>query len=608
MRKLILFLLTIACSTVITHLFAQMGCPDCAVMVPAFLPEDTIYLSEAAPGRVGEAYDSDLSFRMPKTTTPVAASDPTVVPGLNISEITIVSVSNLPPGLSWEPNQTVFQTNEQTDGCVKFCGVPLQPGLYEIEVAVSAKVLLITQTTSFSIPILIEPAVRITEGFTMENASGCGEVTVDFFNNVPSLGRDGFSYRWDFGNGRTTSDENPTNQKYLEPGNYEVKYQAIIDTFGYTLTNVRIDHVACGDIFGGRPDVLLEVFAPDSTLLFKSDVTNNASTPLHYSLNIPIGQGNYRIRVTDDDDGIFGGDEECGIITFNRLSTGQLNTIGMTVTLNILHPVDTVTSVDTVIVYPNPAKPVIEGYQGESLCKGDIIELTSSYETGIQWFQDTVPIILGGIEPTLTTGENGIYWVQYTSPDGCQVISEPLQLYFAPLPTVPAFVNNKNSLTLFEPDKLPESYTVQWFFNEIPIPNANDLSLCADATGNYRLTIADLDSGCSSTYSRLINYDPTFAGCTTTSTEDRFQQLVNELSIFPNPTGGLLTIELHLNQTSMASLMVHNAIGARVLKTFHPNISGEVRLDADLNDQPNGIYLIELQVDGAKKSIKIIKQ
>src|SRR5690606_13034687 len=118
----------------------------------------------APNGRVGEAYDGDVSFRMPKTTTPVAAEDPTVIPGITINEITIISVSNLPPGLTWEANQTVFKPAELTDGCVKFCGTPLQPGTYEIEVVVAAKILVITQTTSFSFPIIIEPAVSVTEG------------------------------------------------------------------------------------------------------------------------------------------------------------------------------------------------------------------------------------------------------------------------------------------------------------------------------------------------------------------------------------------------------------------------------------------------------------
>lgn len=608
MRKLILFLLSNVFILFAINAFGQMGCPGCVIVVPDTLPEDTIYLSDAAPGRVGEAYDSDLSFRMPKTTTPVNASDPTVVPGLNISEITIVSVTNLPPGLTWEANQMVFQTSEQTDGCVKFCGLPLQPGLYEVEVAVAAKVLFITQTTSFSIPILIEPAVRITEGFTMENASGCGEVTVDFSNNVPSMGRNGFSYRWDFGNGRTTLDEHPGSQTYSEPGEYAIKYRAIVDTFGYTLTNVRIENVGCGDIFGGRPDLQLEVYAPDSSLLFKSEVTNNAVTPINYNLNLPINAGNYWIRVTDDDDGIFGGDEECGIITFNQLSTGKLSTVDMTASLTILHPVDTIESVDTVIVYPQPAKPLIEGYSGEALCEGDIIKLTSSYDSDIQWFQDTVPVIIGGVEPALTTGEDGVYWVQYTSPDGCQVISDPIRLNFAPLPTVPAFVNNKNSLTLFEPEKLPVNYEAQWFFNNNPIPNATSPSLCANATGEYRLNITNLDTGCSSTYSRLVNYDPAFAGCATTSAEDRFQELVNDLRVYPNPTSGRLWLEFDLNITADASVIITNALGAIISKTIHNGLYGNTQLEIDLSHQPAGMYFLDVQIENGRKNLRVIRQ
>jgi len=212
MRKQVLILLAMASS--LTPVLAQSGCPGCTVSVPETLPADTIYLADAPNGRAGEYYEADISFRMPKTTTPVAANDPDVAPNITINEITITSVSNIPPGLGWEANQLEFKVSEQTDGCVRFCGTPLQPGLYEVEVVVTAKVLIVTQTTSFSFPILIEPAVSTTEGFTMQNSSGCGELEVAFDNNVSSNGQAGFSYKWDFGNGQTSIDENPFNQIY----------------------------------------------------------------------------------------------------------------------------------------------------------------------------------------------------------------------------------------------------------------------------------------------------------------------------------------------------------------------------------------------------------
>ena len=85
------------------------------------------------------------------------------VASMNISDITILAAVNLPPGLSWEPNQTDFNPQDETDGCVKLCGTPLQPGFYEIEVIAQATILLISQTSSFVVPIYIAPQSSDTD-------------------------------------------------------------------------------------------------------------------------------------------------------------------------------------------------------------------------------------------------------------------------------------------------------------------------------------------------------------------------------------------------------------------------------------------------------------
>ena len=116
MRNLILiFLLIFSFSTTF---FAQTGCPGCIVNLPEGMPMDTLFLGDAADGQVNVAYDSDLSFRLPITTTTVAETDPSIPAGLGINKIIIEGVSNLPPGLSWEASQTTFDPSEMNDGCV----------------------------------------------------------------------------------------------------------------------------------------------------------------------------------------------------------------------------------------------------------------------------------------------------------------------------------------------------------------------------------------------------------------------------------------------------------------------------------------------------------
>ena len=87
-------LLTICFSTLFfANLFhAQTGCPGCLVNLPAGFPADTIYLPDLPDGVKGTPYDHDVSFRLPKTTTPVNAVDSTTPPGSPINKFEILSV------------------------------------------------------------------------------------------------------------------------------------------------------------------------------------------------------------------------------------------------------------------------------------------------------------------------------------------------------------------------------------------------------------------------------------------------------------------------------------------------------------------------------------
>ena len=414
MKKILLFLSLI---WLWVGIQAQNGCPGCEINLPTDLPEDTLFLADAPAGQANVYYDRDLSFRLPKTTTPVNSIDSSTPPNLNISSFEIVSVSGLPPGLSWEANQREFNTSEETDGCVKICGTPLIPGLYNVEVVLDAQVVIISRRTSFSFPLLIQPGVTATDGFRMINNIGCGEVDVTFINTIPSNENEGFSYRWDFGNGLVSEEENPLPLTYDEPGIYEVNYEAVIDTSGFFLTKVLIEETNCNDILGGRPDLKIDVIEPNGETIYTSDIITNATLPLTFELLVPIEDiGNYSLRVTDDDSGIGGADDVCGVVNFTQQTEGSL-TDGddLKVTLTITHPVETISSKDTVFVFAQPDAPEINLEEQFPLCEGDTIAaMVLNYQDGLQWIRDSTSIF-GETASTLRISESGTYWSRYIS-------------------------------------------------------------------------------------------------------------------------------------------------------------------------------------------------
>jgi hypothetical protein len=570
------------------------------------LPEDTIYLSPAPDGQVGEYYEEDISFRMPKTTTPVAAVDPDVVPDVAIESITILSVTNVPPGLNWELDQSEFILADTTDGCIRFCGSPLQPGLYMVEVIVEAQVFFFTEVAAFEFPIFIAPGVSNTDGFTILNTSGCGSVTAGFVNNNPSNGDPRFSYTWDFGNGNTTSDENPSDQLYDAPGIYEVAYQAVVDTNGYFLTRVNVLSASCDDLFNNAPDLMFKVFDEDGEEIFSSVTLNNSAPPVDFTLSLELGEGNYSLRVIDDDDGINGGDDNCGEVNFNRFTTGVLNDGALSVELEIFHPVDTVIAVDTIQVFEQPAPPVVEGLPDEPLCAGDIFTLTTTFVDGLQWYKDSLALV-GDTLNTVDVTETGMYWVTLTTEDGCSASSAPVDVIFNALPTVPVFVNNNNLLSVFDTGALPDNYSLEWLLNGVVIPEVTDTVFCIPGTAEYTLVVTDEDTNCQSSYTQTIEFDADFPGCIMTSL-GTLDQLLNRALLSPNPVRESAVLFLEARENFDLQWQVLNSFGQEMDRGEERIQMGDNTINMGWPSLPSGVYWLRLRSDNQQVAIRFVKQ
>ncbi len=600
MMKRYTFLFSILFLTL--HAAAQSGCPGCVIELPT-LPADTIFLTAAPDGQAGQYYSGDVSFRLPKTTTPVAAVDETVLPGITIQQITISSMANVPPGLSWEVSQTVFDPAVETDGCVRFCGTPLLAGYYEVAVVITAQVLFIQQTTSFTFPILILPSVSQTDGFSITNGAACGSVTASFQNNIPSDGQPGFSYFWDFGNGVTTDDENPADQTYTEDGIYVVDYQAIVDTSGYFLTNVRIESTTCTDLIS-EPDLKIRIFDQNNTEIYLSSIVPNTVTPLDFSVNLTLSEGNYRLQLIDDDGGIDGADDDCGSVNFNRFTTGTLNGGSMSATLTILHPIDTIRASDTITVYEQPFPPLISGLPAGSLCEGDSLTLATTYAENIQWYRDSVPLLEGTLQQLLVT-ESGDYWVVYTSPDGCQAQSEVANISFGEIPSGIAFTNTNNLLSIFDPESLPLQAGIQWLLNGEAISDANSEVYCIGASGNYTLEITDLATGCSGSFSQNITYNPGFPNCVSGTGDEA--SLAPDMRLAPNPSDGRFQLLMETDRAMEGQLVIQDALGRVLSREVMRLAPGQNRLNLDLTHLPAGVYLLDWQSPNARRGVKALK-
>jgi hypothetical protein len=573
-------------------------CPGCTINLPP-LSEDTIWLSSIPDGEAGIYYAEDMSFRLPKTTTPVNANDPSTPAGLTISEITITSLVNLPPGIQWEASQTVFDTSDETDGCIRLCGIPQVADTFNIQVKIDAVIFGLTQNTSFSVSMVINPAVSNTDGFSMTNNIGCGSSTVEFSNNINSNGAAGFIYAWDFGNGTTSTEENPSPVLYDEPGEYVVSYEATVDTSGYFLSAVTVVDASCDDIFGNAPDMSITVNNPNGTNLFTTADYENTFPPITHNGFYELTDGEYYMEVIDDD---ISGDDVCGIITFDKFSNGLITIGDLTVELTILHLTTTVTSTDTVTIFEQPSAPVITGsVPSFIICAGETMTISSSYATNNQWYQDGLPIT-GATENNLEVLDAGSYYVEYTSLDGCVATSEEIELVFTAAPDLPAYVNDNNLLTLFDLNDLPAAYELQWYQDGNILVGENDIEYCIEVTGEYTLVLTDLVTGCSNSFTQTAPYNPNVS-CLTNA-DDLLADY--DIKLSPNPTTGRMELSLFAHSDGQLNLRIVNMNGQQIYSAGEHFGTGAYQKTIDITGVAAGMYMVTIALDNALWTERII--
>jgi hypothetical protein len=75
--------------------------------------------------------------------------------------------------------------------------------------------------------------------------------------------------------------------------------------------------------------------------------------------------------------------------------------------------------------------------------------------------------------------------------------------------------------------------------------------------------------------------------------------------IYPNPTDGLLTVELNdLPEKQTAVISLYNTSGKQLLLQRNVEYSTEV----NLSNQPQGIYILRIEISGNVSEWKIIKR
>ncbi|WP_421875093.1 PKD domain-containing protein [Marinoscillum sp.] len=301
---------------------------------------------------------------------------------------------------------------------------------------------------------VVEVSPVIDPDFTMTNA--CANADLQFTNASTYLGTDDLTFDWNFGDGTTSTEENPTNQ-YASPGEYTVRLQ-VTNSFGCSSVITQSVEVL------SSPSVTLnDVASCDNTVFLDagSGATSYRWSDLSTSQILEVtSSGTYAVEVTaangcvasdtaevilyEYDQPNLGEDlESCGSVSLDPAATADsyewstgATTSAITTSISGTYWVRTISadlcqSTDTIEVVIN-SEPAFDLGSNLEICAGDTISLapaTSESVASYDWNN-------GSSASSLEVFETGTYSVTLTTIEGCE-FTDSLEVEVKDLPASP---------------------------------------------------------------------------------------------------------------------------------------------------------------------------
>lgn len=600
MKKLLLSIITV----LIFGQFTYAQCPGCII-------DQTCSISPAAPmlcpatlpdGLQNTPYDENVTFYMPAQF---------VTSGFNVTlnQITVTNITGMPQGLDWQtsasPSNIFYpSSNPPTTerGCVKICGTPTVFGQFNIIVSVVAEVSTpignVTQNESFSLPILITSPPGANSSFSYNPSFGCNPLDVNFEATILPSGLEQVTYDWDFANGNTSTLQIPPTQTYAVPDTYYVSLNT--KKYAYRLSSISVSTTGsnwCGDIeepslpFVGctsSPDLYFEYTNNGATQTSATidDQTSATFSNLTYVITDPV------ISLQFYDEDLISGNDNLGLFLYTVTGPGTFNitTSEVSGTLTI----DTVfsqqfTDIDTVIVYPTPAIPLITASGNVDFCQGDSVTLSvPANNSTFQWYLNDTTIMIGNVLPNLTVNTSGAYSVVETNQYGCNNLSANQNVIVYPLPAAPSLIVDGGYINSSATGNL------QWYFNGTAIPGATQANLLYADTGMYTLAVTTVD-GCIN--SSTVNI----------TTPSGISSLTNNgvFSLYPNPVKNIIYLKSKQSTNSVVHVTITDINGAIVFDQSQLNVNQNATA-INVEELSNGVYFISIFNNEIRQSQKVV--
>lgn len=297
-----------------------------------------------------------------------------------------------------------------------------------------------------------------SQHFSLSPNSGCGSAEVSFTNLHPSAGytpemfvTTGFTYSWDFGNGNTSTAENPGTQTYNTLGSHDVTYTVNIDTIGFELTKIVVDgYLGCDDPWPAtNVEVYLLVKDNNGNQLIntEADADSYSGDPEennHFEWTFgAINIGNdipLWLEIWDNDTDIIDSDDNCiddgegtgtsiamtlppnnatGFFETTKVYTATTTNGTITITAYFNKPVIVLSQTLQVDVFPVPGAPSVD-QNDIQLCFGEEMPVITATGNDIVWYDDedlTNIVQSGNVFSPVLTDADSIYTYYLTQTD-----------------------------------------------------------------------------------------------------------------------------------------------------------------------------------------------
>lgn len=220
-----------------------------------------------------------------------------------------------------------------------------------------------------------------------------------------------------------------------------------------------------------------------------------------------------------------------------------------------------------------------------ALCIGDSVALNARLGfKSYKWSN-------GETTRKITVKDAGTYYCTGTTSDGCEAVSDVIEVSFHPIPDKPSITQEVDLLVSTEANKY------QWYINNKAIESATEQKYKPTAVGKYKVAVAE--SGDCWTFSDEFEV--------LVGVQDEFARTTNLIEINPNPSNGISNIYIPLKNNVRATITITDLSGREIYKFNELSLGNGINTKVDLTNQPAGTYIVIVRTDNNTISQKLIK-